>query len=352
MVISCPCALGVAIPMARLAGISLAGRKGILVREIEAFERAGGIDSIVFDKTGTLTRGRWQASGIRCRPGCEEETIVSLAAGLEQTGDHEIARAIKADAQQRGIEPAAVFDAIIFSEGVRGHAGGKVLRIGTRKFAWKDDFPDDIPEGILDEQGQGAPTSRVFFSIDGRPTAILFFGDAVRPSVPTLVAELKRKTNDLHLISGDGDAVTRAVARFVDLPHAKGGLLPPDKADYVAALIDSGQQVAMVGDGVNDAAAMARAHLAVAVHSGLGLAKEAAHVTLMRGDPAQLLDFFPLARRVNAKVAQNLWCAWIYNLIGIPVAMSGLLTPLVAATAMLLSSLTVIGNTLLLVRRG
>lgn len=347
MVISCPCALGVAIPMARLAGISLAGRKGILVREIEAFERTGSIDSIVFDKTGTLTRGRWQVSGIRCRPAYEEETVVSLAAGLEQTCDHEIARAIKANAQRRGIEPAAVVDAAISPEGVRGHAGEKVLRIGTRTFAWKDAFPDDIP----DELPQGAPTSRVFFSIDGRPTGILFFGDAVRPSVPALVADLKRKTDDLHLISGDGDAATRAVARFVDLPYAKGGLMPPDKADYVAALIDSGQQVAMVGDGVNDAAAMARAHLAVAVHSGLGLAKEAAHVTLMRGDPAQLLDFLPLSRQVNAKVTQNLWCAWTYNLISIPVAMSGLLTPLVAATAMLLSSLTVIGNTLLLVRR-
>jgi P-type E1-E2 ATPase len=153
------------------------------------------------------------------------------------------------------------------------------------------------------------------------------------------------------LISGDGDAATRAVARFAGLPHAKGGLMPADKADYVTTIIDRGQQVAMVGDGVNDAAAMARAHLAVAVHSGLGLAKEAAHVTLMRGDPAQLLDFFSLSHQVNAKVTQNLWCAWMYNLISIPIAMSGLLTPLVAATAMLLSSLTVIGNTLLLVRR-
>jgi len=351
MVISCPCALGVAIPMARLAGISLAGRKGILVREIEAFERAGTIDSIVFDKTGTLTRGRWQASSIRCRPGCETKTIVALTAGLEQTSDHEIARAIKAEAQQRGIDPAVVVDAAVFPEGVQGRSGKNILRIGTRTFAWKDAFSDEIPDETPNEMAQGAPTSRVFFSIDGRPTAILFFGDAVRPSVPALIADLKRKTGDLHLVSGDGDAVTRTVARFADLPHAKGGLMPADKADYIKALIDSEKQVAMVGDGVNDAAAMALAHLAVAVHSGLGLAREAAHVTLMRGDPAQLLDFFPLSRQVNAKVTQNLWCAWIYNLIGIPVAMSGLLTPLVAATAMLLSSFTVIGNTLLLVRR-
>ena len=135
------------------------------------------------------------------------------------------------------------------------------------------------------------------------------------------------------------------------LSRARGGLLPADKADYIDRLSEGGRHVAMIGDGVNDAAAMVRADLAVAVHSGAGLAREAAHITLMRGDPAQLLDFFPLSRQVNRKVLQNLWCAWVYNLISIPVAMSGLLTPLVAATAMLLSSLTVIGNTLLLVRR-
>ena len=220
-----------------------------------------------------------------------------MAAGLEQTCDHEIARAIKADVQQRGIEPASVVDAEAFPDGVQGRTGKNILRIGTRTFAWKDAFPDDIPDDIPDELAQETPASRVFFSIDGRPTAILFFGDAVRPSVPALVAHLKRKTNDIHLISGDGDAATQAVARFVDLPHVRGGLMPADKADYVEALIDSGKQVAMVGDGVNDAAAMARAHLAVAVHSGLGLAKEAAHVTLMRGDPSNCLIFSPSPTR-------------------------------------------------------
>ena len=167
-----------------------------------------------------------------------------------------------------------------------------------------------------------------------------------------MVDDLKKEIPEIHLISGDGATATHAVAASVGLSQARGGLLPADKADYIQSLTDRGRQVAMVGDGINDAAAMAVSHLAVAVHSGQGLAKEAAHITLMRGDPSQLLDFLPLSRQVNRKVLQNLWCAWIYNLISIPVAMSGLLTPLVAATAMLLSSLTVIGNTLLLVRRG
>jgi P-type E1-E2 ATPase len=166
-----------------------------------------------------------------------------------------------------------------------------------------------------------------------------------------MVETLKQSAVDLHLVSGDAAASAGAVADTLGLTRVRGNLLPADKADYIDRLNQQGRHVAMVGDGVNDAAAMVRADLAVAVYSGAGLAKEAAHITLMRGDPAQLLDFFPLSRRVNRKVAQNLWCAWVYNLISIPVAMSGLLTPLVAATAMLLSSLTVIGNTLLLVRR-
>ena len=347
MVISCPCALGVAIPMARLAGISLAGRRGILVREIESFERAGAIDTIVFDKTGTLTYGRWQLSHIDCEPGYHPATIIAWAAGLEQASDHDIARSINAYAHAQGIAPTVAADIMVHADGVRGRVDEKILRIGNREFA-REKVPS--PGGVR-EDAEVTLTSRVFFSIDNRPAATLIFGDTIRPTVPSMVDALKQNFRDIHIVSGDGDAVTREVARAIGLNDARGNLLPSDKAHYIDGLQDKGRQVAMVGDGINDAAAMARAHLAVAVHSGQGLARQAAHITLMRGDPAQLLDFFPLSRQVNRKVTQNLWCAWIYNLISIPIAMNGMLTPLVAATAMLLSSLTVIGNTLLLVRR-
>jgi heavy metal translocating P-type ATPase len=348
MVISCPCALGVAIPMARLAGISLAGRNGILVREIEAFERAVGIDSVVFDKTGTLTRGRWEVVHIEGHGQASPDAVLSLAAGLERTSDHEIARAIGVYAKEKGIVPATVTGVTVLPDGIQGQSGKKTLRIGSRDFAWNTASPG----GVTDDSPPDRLTSRVFFSVDGQPAATLVFGDRIRPSVPSMVTDLKKEIPEVHLISGDGTTATQTVARSVGLSQARGGLLPADKAHYIQSLTDQGRQVAMVGDGINDAAAMAVAHLAVAVHSGQGLAKEAAHITLMRGDPSQLLDFLPLSRQVNRKVLQNLWCAWIYNLVSIPVAMSGLLTPLVAATAMLLSSLTVIGNTLLLVRRG
>ena len=347
MVISCPCALGVAIPMARLAGISLAARQGILVREIEAFERADAIDSVVFDKTGTLTHGRWRLRHIECQPGAHPPTIVAWAAGLEQSSDHEIARAIDTYARVQAIIPAAFTDIIVHPDGVQGRLDDKIVRIGNRRFAWGK----RPSAGNTKEESEETLTSRVFLSVDNCPAATLIFGDTIRPAVASMVGALKQTSRDIHLVSGDGDAATREVARAIGLNQARGGLLPSNKADYIDRLTGQGRRVAMVGDGINDAAAMARAHLAVAVHSGQGLAREAAHITLMRGDPAQLLDFFPLSRRVNRKVTQNLWCAWIYNLISIPIAMNGLLTPLVAATAMLLSSLTVIGNTLRLVRR-
>jgi heavy metal translocating P-type ATPase len=347
MVISCPCALGVAIPMARLAGISLSGRRGILVREFDAFEHAGGIDTIVFDKTGTLTLGRWQLSRVACAPQQDPAAVVSWAAGLEQGSQHEIARAIEAHARSRGIAAAPVTDLTTQPDGVQGRVNGTLLRIGSRAFAWGDhDDPPWHPASVDDRL-----TSHVFLGVAQGPAASLAFGDAVRSDVPAMIAKLRRDGFDLHLISGDGHDTTLAVGGAVGLSAAQGSLLPTDKADYIDVLCGRGRRVAMVGDGVNDAAAMARAHLAVAVYTGAGLAKAAAHITLMRGDPTQLLGFFPLAEQVNRKVVQNLWCAWIYNLISIPVAMSGLLTPLVAATAMLLSSLTVIGNTLLLLRQ-
>ncbi len=347
MVISCPCALGVAIPMARLAGISLAGRHGILVREFDAFERAGGIDTIVFDKTGTLTEGRWQLGRVACTPDHDPAAVVAWAAGLEQASDHEIARSIDAYARTRSITPARVTEVAVHPDGIQGRLDGKCVRIGNRQFAWADGDAPYLPPTSVDDR----LTSHIFLSVDEHPAAILAFGDAIRKGVPAMVRALRRDGLDLHLISGDSQSATHAVGQALGLPANQGDLLPAAKADYIDALNGHGRRVTMVGDGINDAAAMARAHLAAAVYTGTGLAQAAAHITLMRGNPAQLVDFLPLAQQVNRKVVQNLWCAWVYNLISIPVAMSGLLTPLVAATAMLLSSLTVIGNTLLLLRR-
>lgn len=345
LVIACPCALGIAIPLARIAGMSRAGRNGILVRDFEAFERSSTINCAVMDKTGTLTHGNWSLEQVTPHGEISADEVLSLAAGLEKGVAHVVARAVLDHASRRGITAAEIDHVHIAENGVKGMFQGRCMKVGTRDFA--------LPHGALDvEAPQGEnPMSRVFLSMDDRLCATLDFGDQVRESTPLLIRWLKDRGFQLHLVSGDAVSATRSLAERLDIENAGGSMLPRDKAEYVTRLQAGRYHVVMVGDGINDAPALASAELSVAVHRDTALAQQAAGVTLMRGDPAQLIDFLNLAKAVNRKVMQNLWCAWIYNFISIPVAMSGLLNPLIAATAMLLSSMTVIGNTLLLVRK-
>jgi heavy metal translocating P-type ATPase len=344
LVVACPCALGIAIPLARIAGMSSAGRRGILVRDFEAFERVGAIDCVVMDKTGTLTHGQWSLEQIDLVGKMGEDETLAVAAGLEKNVDHAVARAVLEHSTKQGVIPADVDNVQVLENGVTGTYNGADVHIGTWDFVSGADSP--VPALFPNR----APLSPVYLGADGHVNAVLHFGDRVWETAPGLIAALQGRGLGTCLISGDTPAATRGVGDITGIMEAAGGLLPTDKAGYVARLQTQGRGVAMVGDGINDAPALARADLSVAVHRDASLAQQAADVTLMRGDPAQLLDFFSLARRVDAKVVQNLGCAWIYNLIGVPIAMSGLLNPLVAAAAMLLSSLMVIGNTLFLVR--
>lgn len=360
LVIACPCALGIAIPLARIAGISRASRMGILVRDMEAFERAAKMDDVVFDKTGTLTHGRWRLEKIEIRGPVTEDQAVALAAGLEKDVDHAIARLMAAHASERGLIPARVTDIHVDENGVQGIYQGRLLRIGTLEYAAGNTASEGRRASPPLSHSSGAHgagdetenlLSTLFLSRDRVLAAAFSFGDVLREGTTALVRRLTASGCDVHLVSGDAHRVTRTAARIAGVPHARGDLLPQDKAAVVEHLQNQGRRVVMVGDGINDAPALAGADLSVAVHRDATLSRQAAAVTLMRGDPLQLLDFLTLAGQVNAKVAQNLTCAWIYNLVGVPIAMSGLLNPLVSATAMLLSSLTVIGNTLLLVRK-
>ena len=345
LVIACPCALGIAIPLARVAGLSRAGRQGILVRDFEAFERATTIDTIVMDKTGTLTSGNWALVDIRSIGDLSATDALALAAGLEQQVDHAVARAISASAREKNIPAEPVMRRRVEAAGVRGLWQGQEVRIGSAAVVCSGQAPADL------QPPQSDGTSSVYLSIDGNASAAFHFGDALRPETGPAIAQLIHAGVKLHLISGDEHRTTEAVARQVGITNARGGLLPDEKAEYVARLQAGGAAMAIVGDGINDAPALAKADFSVALHRHAALTGQAAAITLMRSDPSQLLDFFRLAEAVNSKVAQNLGCAWIYNIISIPIAMSGWLNPLIAAVAMLLSSLTVIGNTLLLVRR-
>lgn len=345
LVVACPCALGIAIPLARIAGMSGAGRMGILVRDFEAFERVNQIDNVVVDKTGTLTYGRWSLEQVTVFGQAQEKDVLALAAALEANVDHAVARAVLAHAAKSGIVPEIVEDVRVADSGVSGTYQGCRVALGAWEFVRQGDLK--LPAAARAE----STLSLVFLVWDGKVRAMLGFGDKVREGVAGLIATLSDGGYGLHLISGDGLAASLSVGRQVGIDVVHGALLPTDKADYVGRLQADGHRVMMVGDGINDAPALAKADLSVAVHRDASLARQAANVTLMRGDPTQLMDFWKLAQRVNGKVVQNLGCAWMYNLVSIPIAMSGLLNPLIAATAMLLSSLTVIGNTLLLVKK-
>lgn len=349
MVISCPCALGVAIPLARVAGISVAGRIGILVRDFSAFEQAQRVDTFVFDKTGTITSGQWQLQEIILPGEYTRQQILAMAAALEQNSDHYIALEIRRQAKNDGVLPAAISEIIAGENGLSGRFDNKMIKIGSKGFI-SNEINASNPTFDTGALEFDAEPSMVYMSSGGKLCAVFVFGDTVREGAHTTVERLKTLGHKLALVSGDGQRITRVVGESVGIAETYGDQLPRAKAVLIENLRNRGRRVAMVGDGVNDAPALARADLAIAVHSGSHLGKEVADITLMRGEPHQILDFLQLAEKTNKKVNQNLWCSFIYNVIAIPVAMSGLLTPLVAVCAMLLSSLSVTGNTFLLIR--
>ena len=347
MVISCPCALGIAIPLARVAGISLAAGKGLLVRDFSAFEQADRITTVVFDKTGTLTTGRWSLQKIVCLGTYEEAQILAYAAALETSSSHFIAVEIRGRAHQQQVDIPDAEAIDVMEQGINGMVDGLVVKIGSP--AWVN--PQNIGSVSDETDTAAAVVSRVSMSISGQPAAIFIFGDRIRPTAFATLNSLRRMGKKLAMISGDEPRAVKFVAESLGITIYKGGLTPREKAEFIGALCQSGEKTAMVGDGLNDAPALACADLAVAVHSGHPLDRETAGIIMMRGDPAQLPELLDLARRVNRKITQNLWWALVYNLISIPIAVSGLLNPLIAVIAMLMSSLSVVGNTLRLNRK-
>jgi heavy metal translocating P-type ATPase len=351
MVISCPCALGIAIPLARVAGISIAGKKGILVRDFKAFEQADKVDGFVFDKTGTVTEGSWNLLDITALGTMTADHALALSAGLEQDSDHFIALEILKQANRKGISPLDVENIKIDEKGLMGEAGGKQVKIGSADFLAQE-LDEEVSRQAETLSAEQAKDSYVYLGIDGKLTAIFSFGDTLRAGARSMIEKLSNSGYQLALMSGDGDRTTKAIGKQLGIETSHGGKLPQDKAAFVREWQGRGKRVAMVGDGINDAPALVQSDLSIAVHAGGQLSKEMADITLMRAEPRQIVDFLKFAARVNKKIHQNLIFTFLYNAIGIPIAMSGLLNPLVAVTAMLLSSLSVVGNTLLLVKRN
>ena len=336
LVIACPCALGLATPTAVMTGTGAAARAGILVKDVETLERAPSLTTVIFDKTGTLTVGRPQLTAIEAWRGTQDE-LLRLAVSLQQASEHPLAKAVCASAAARQVDPLPV---TAFRNhvglGVSGRVADQVLRLGSR------DFIDDAPQ--LDRDGQTV----VFLADDEGVRGALTFADPVRPEAAAAVRGLSALGIRPRVLSGDAMPVVRRLADTVGIVGARGGVRPGEKAATVRELIAAGECVGMVGDGVNDAPALAAADVGIAVGSGTDIAMETAGITLMRPNPLLIPAAIAASRATVRKIKQNLFWAFFYNVVGIPAAALGYLSPTLAGAAMAFSSVCVVSNSLLL----
>lgn len=339
LVIACPCALGLAVPIAMMTGATRAARAGVLIRGFEALERVRRIDTLVLDKTGTLTLGKPRLARIHT-DGMSEEEALHLAAGLEQAVRHPLAEAILQAARERGAEPAPMSAVeVVAGGGVRGTTGNSLLIIGSPRFLRE--------HGIEPDSTRNAP---VLLAVDGRIVAWFEFTDDPLPEVAETLVALRNAGLHIVLCSGDRAEAVQAFAQRVGIEEWHAAQSPTDKADFVRQLQVAGRRVAFVGDGVNDAPALAQADLGVAVATGTQLAAENADLILLNSDLRTLLSALLVAQAIYRVVRQNLFFAFVYNTLGIPLAALGYLNPMLAALAMSLSSVSVVGNALRLLR--
>ncbi len=348
LVIACPCAMGLATPTAIMVGTGVAARHGILIKDAEALERAHLVSIAAFDKTGTLTEGRPVVTDILPASGQTREAVLRLAAALQAGSEHPLARAVLT-ALAAPPPPATAMRALP-GRGVEATIDGRRYVLGSRKLlleAGGDPAPLAAGAEALAAQGR---TMAWLATADGELLGLLGFGDTVKPGAAPAIARLHAMGIRSVLVSGDNRAAAEAVGHAIGIDEVLAEVLPADKAARVAALRQGGHVVAMVGDGVNDAPALAAADVGFAMGSGTDVAMAAAGVTLMRGDPMLVADAISLSRRTWSKLRQGLFWALAYNVLGIPIAAAGLLSPVVAGAAMAFSSVSVVTNALLLRR--
>ena len=355
VVISCPCAMGLATPTAIMVGTGKGAEAGILIRGGEALELVAGIQAVVFDKTGTLTRGRPTLGEVVAAPGFSTDEVLDIAASVERGSEHPLAAAILARADAAGLGKRAVegFEAVA-GRGVRGRVEGRDAIVGTAAFLEAAGV-DLAPLAAA----AGSSSAVTYLALDGRAAGALPTVDVVKPESASAVRELREAGIEVWLVTGDGACVAGSVAAAVGIPadHVLAEVLPAGKADAVAAIQARGLRVAMVGDGINDAPALARADVGIAIGTGADVAVEASDVTLVGGDPRAVATAIRLSRQTRRVIRQNLVWAFGYNVVLIPVAMGALfpifgitLNPALAAAAMAMSSVSVVSNSLRLRR--
>jgi len=353
LIIACPCALGLATPMSVMVAVGKGATAGILVRDAASLEALGRADTLVMDKTGTLTEGRPRVVAVLPVAGAKQSDVLGLAARLERPSEHPLAAAVVAEAERRGLAVAPV-------EGFRSMTGkGVVATVDGRTVALGN-------ESLLAELGVRDPAFReeaaalrreaqtvMFLSIDGQPAGLIGLADPVKETTPEALAQLRELGLELVMLTGDSWATADAVARRLGLARVEAEVLPDRKAEVIRRLQETGRMVAMAGDGINDAPALAQAHVGIAMGTGADVAMESAGITLVKGDLRALARAVRLSRATLLNIRQNLFFAFVYNALGVPLAAGALypafgllLSPMIAAAAMSLSSVSVIGNAL------
>lgn len=349
LVIACPCALGLATPAALVAGTGAAAKHGILIRDIESLERAHWVDTVLFDKTGTLTMGHPQVVGVSAVDGGEKDLLMRVAA-VQAGSEHPLARAIVSHADAEGlIWSAATSVRSRPGLGVIGQCGEQTIIIGTRALLQAEGIETTKAAETV-EHAEARGRTAVLVGIDGALAGVIELTDPIRIEAEAAVTQLREHGIAVAMLSGDAEGVAKRVGDTLGIDRVDAAMRPDDKVSAVRRARADGRIVAMVGDGVNDAPALAAADVGLAMGSGVDVALEAAGITLMRSDPRLVAAALDISRATWRKIQQNLFWAFVYNVVGLPVAALGLLNPALAGAAMALSSVSVVSNALLLRR--
>jgi Cu+-exporting ATPase len=346
MIIACPCALGLATPTAIMVGTGTGASKGILIKDANSLELAHKITTIVFDKTGTITTGKPVVTDVITLNGFNENKLLEIAAAAENKSEHPLANAIVSYTKSNNINIAEAESFMSFTGmGLTAVVNGEAVAAGN--ISLMKEYAIKIPEDDKNSKGLSAQEKTpVYIAVNGRLAGIIAIADTIKPGVPDIIARLKKMNKKIVMITGDNEATARAIASQAGINNVIAGVMPADKAEHVKKLQQQGEVVAMAGDGINDSPALALADVGIAMGTGTDIAIETSAITLMQGNIEGVAQAIKLSGKTLGTIKQNLFWAFIYNVIGIPVAALGLLNPMLAALAMALSSVSVVSNSL------
>jgi Cu+-exporting ATPase len=353
LIIACPCALGLATPMSIMVASGKGATLGVLFKNAEAIEVMRQVDTLVVDKTGTLTEGKPKLVSVVPGSGVDEDELLGLAAGLERGSEHPLAAAIVDGAKDRGIQlsEAGEFESRT-GKGVTGKVNGREVALGNRKLLEELGIdPGDLAERTGELQGKGQTV--IFVAVEGKAAGLVGVADPIKETTPEAIRQLHEEGLRIVMVTGDNRTTARAVAEMLGLDEVEAEVLPDRKAEAVKGLQEEGRKVAMAGDGINDAPALAQAQVGIAMGTGTDVAMESAGVTLVKGDLRGIVRARRLSEATMRNIRQNLFFAFIYNALGVPIAagvlyplFGVLLSPMIAAAAMSFSSVSVVGNAL------